>query len=151
MRPNDPNKTYLLLEAWLRTWEDLLKKPGDIFLERSFLNIIPSTLVEIRRSFLNNKKIERSAKGWGRVLLGLLEEEFDHGDPEIDFVRSEYPMEMASLKQSLKQGTLDTGQIYPLIESLEKGPATGTIFNLLKQESMRGWMQTLTFSSSAQS
>lgn len=138
MRPNDPNKTYLLLEAWLRTWEDLLKKPGDIFLERSFLNIIPSTLVEIRRSFLNNKKIERSAKGWGRVLLGLLEEEFDDGDPEIDFVRSEYPMEMASLKQSLKQGTLDTGQIYPLIESLEKGPATGTIFNLLKQESMRG-------------
>jgi hypothetical protein len=138
IRPNDPNKIYLLLEAWLRTWEDLLKKPGDILLERSFLNIIPSTLVEIRRSFLNNKKIERSAKGWGRVLLGLLEEEFDHADHEIHFVQSEYSTEMASLKQSLKQGTFDTGQIYTIIEILEKGPATGTIFDSLKQELMRG-------------
>lgn len=138
MRPNDPNKTYLLLEAWLRTWEDLLKKPGGLLLERTFLNIIPSTLVEIRRSFLNNKKIERSAKGWGRVLLGLLEEEFDRADREIDFVRSEYPTEMASLQQSLKQGTFDTSQIYTVIKILEKGPATVTIFDSLKRELMRG-------------
>lgn len=134
----DPNQMFRVFEAWLRTWEDLLKKPGDILLERSFLNIIPPALMELRRAYLNNKKIERSAIGWGRVLLGLLEEDSDSDNSEIEFLRSEYPTEIANLKHLLKEGKFDAGRIFPLLESIAPGPSVRSIFESLRVEFQRG-------------
>jgi hypothetical protein len=70
-----PN-TYQVLEAWVRAWEELLKEPADLLLKPSISNIIQPALVETSRAFAKSKPIERSANGWGRVLLELLEEEF---------------------------------------------------------------------------
>lgn len=125
---------YELLEAWTRRWEELLKDPADLLLNRTFCNVIPAALVEIKPYFTKPRCIERSAKSWARVLLGLLEEEFREQDSEIYFYRLEYPQEIEELEHLLKQGKFDVPSIYPILKKIEQGPTATNILTALRAQ-----------------
>ena len=54
---------YEILEAWVRAWEELLKEPANLLLNRSFCNLIKPALVELKPHFAKSRTIERSAVG----------------------------------------------------------------------------------------
>jgi|GEM_PF-2984525 hypothetical protein len=125
---------YQILEAWIRTWEELLKKPTNLLLNRSFSNIIQPTLVETKGAFTKSKFIERSATGWGRALLELLDRQFRDNNIEIDFFRLEFSHAVQLLEQLLKQGKFDVPAIYPVLEKLRSGPSVAAVFAELGKE-----------------
>jgi len=129
----DPS-LYEVLEAWVRTWEELLKEPANLLLERSFANIIQPAIVETNRAFAKAKPIERSANGWGRVLLELLDQAFRDGDPEIKFFSLEFPKQMQDLEILLKKGSFDISAIYPLLERVRNGPSVSAIVTELGKD-----------------
>lgn len=131
----DPKPTlYQVLEAWMRAWEELLKEPSKLLLNRSFCNLIAPTLRETKPYFSKSRLIERSAKGWARGLLELLEAGFRDDDPEIYFYGLEYSQDVHVLEQLLKQGKFDVSTIYPLLEKIQDGPSPNTILNTLRNE-----------------
>src|SRR5436190_19869179 len=116
----DPKPTlYEILEAWSRNWEEQLKEPADLLLDRSFGNLIGPTLIELKPSFTKSKVIERSANGWARALLELLEARFRDEDLDIYFYKLEYPHELQLIEQLLKQGKFDVLRLYPLLEKIQ--------------------------------
>jgi hypothetical protein len=131
----DPKPTlYEILEAWSRNWEEQLKEPADLLLDRSFGNLVGPTLIELRSSFVKSKVIERSANGWARALLELVEARFREGDLDIYFYKLEYPQELQLIEQLLTQGKFDVSRIYPLLEKIQDGPTEETILTALKDE-----------------
>ena len=135
MTSDDSKPTmYEILEAWVRAWEELLKEPANLLLNRSFCNLIKPALVELKPHFAKSRTIERSANNWARGLLVLLETSFRESDPDIYFYRLEYPHEVSELEQLLKQGKFDVPKIYPLLEKVQDGPSPNTILNALRNE-----------------
>jgi hypothetical protein len=125
---------YQILEAWIRKWEELLKEPADLLLNRTFGNIIPAASIETKPYFTKPRYIERSAKGWARGLLELLESEFREENIEILFYRLQYPQEIKELEPLLKQGKFEVAAIYPLLEKIKHGPSANTILSALRVE-----------------
>ena len=125
---------YEVLEAWTRAWEELLKEPVDLLLNRSFCNLVVPTLVETKPYFIKSKLIERSAQGWARGLLELLEARFRDNDIDIYFYRLEYPKEIQELDYLLKQGKFDVPAIFPILETIKDGPSPKTILGALRSE-----------------
>jgi hypothetical protein len=135
MRADDSKPTlYDVLEAWIRSWEELLKEPVNLLLNRSFCNMIEPTLVETKPSFTKSKMIERSANGWARGLLELLEAQFCEHDSDIYFYELTYPNEIQRLEQLLKQGRFDVPSIFPLLQQVKDGPSVNTILASLRTE-----------------
>ena len=125
---------YEILEGWARAWEELLKEPANLLLNRSFCNLIVPTLVETKPYFTKAKIIERSAQGWARGLLELLEARFRDNDIDLHFYRLEYPQECQLLEQRLTQGKFDASAICPLLETIKDGPSLNTILGALRSE-----------------
>ncbi|HSE19699.1 MAG TPA: hypothetical protein VLB46_21750 [Pyrinomonadaceae bacterium] len=135
MTSDDSKPTlYEILEAWIRGWEELLKEPVNLLLNRSFCNLIKPALVELKPYFAKSRTIERSANNWARGLLELLETRFRESDFDIYFYRLEYPHEVAELEHLLKQGKFDVLQIYPLLRKINNGPSENTILIALRDE-----------------
>ena len=132
---NDTNADlYETLFAWTRAWEELLKEPANLLLNRTFCNIVSPALAETKRYLTRSGFIERSAKGWARGLLELLDDQFRQNNIDIQFYRLEYPHEMQDLENLLRQGKFDVSKIYPLLQKIYDGPSVKTVLGALRDE-----------------
>lgn len=83
---------YNLLSFWLDDWKRRLETPREMIFERSFVNVARAAAFSLEENYRTapTKKIQRSAKGWGRKLLELLEETYAAHDPAIELLKLEH-------------------------------------------------------------
>ena len=96
-------ETYNLLSFWLDDWKRRLETPRELIFERSFVNVARAAAFSLEENYHTapTKKIQRSAKGWGRKLLELLEETYAAHDPAIELLKLEYKTEVEELERQL--------------------------------------------------
>lgn len=116
-------ETYNLLAFWLDDWKRRLENPRELIFERSFVNVARAAAFSLEENYraAPTKKIQRSAKGWGRKLLELLEEAYDTHNPAIELLKLEYKTEVGELERQLKMPELDLMVIFPILEKIKEG------------------------------
>ena len=80
---------------------------------KPFCNIVSPALAETKPYYTKPRVIERSAKGWARGLLELLDGEFRQKNIDIYFYRLEYPHEMQDLENLCGKGNLTLPKSIP--------------------------------------
>ncbi len=95
------NDSYYLLSFWLDDWKKRLETPRQLVFARSFVNVARTAAFSLEDVYRTDptKKIQRSAKGWGRKLLELLEEVYAAHDPAIYLLKLEYKTEVEELER----------------------------------------------------
>lgn len=116
-------ETYNLLSFWLDDWKRRLEVPRELIFERSFVNVARAAAFSLEENYRADptKKIQRSAKGWGRKLLELLENAYDARDPAIKLLKLEYKTEVEELERQLKMPELDLTVIFPILQKIKEG------------------------------
>lgn len=131
--------TLNLLTFWLDAWKKQLEKPRQLIFERSFVNIARVAAAALEDTYRTDptKKIQRSATGWGRKLLGLLEDAFTINDPVIGFLKLEYKSEIEELERQIQKPEFELAAIFPLLEKIREGLSLPVISKALVEEILR--------------
>lgn len=130
---------YERLSYWLWLWEETLKKPKELIVGPSLLNVIRLCIAELERWYetKRDKVVERSANGWEAHWLTLLEKTFDEEKEATALIGSEHNTEISRLNTLLHAGAFDVKEIYEILLDIQESPSLTTLTNHLRDELLR--------------
>jgi hypothetical protein len=131
------------LHLWLGLWRDDLKKPRDLLLGRSLVNLVQSAVVDLEERYAkgranpNHENVQKCATSWERQILGHLEQAFQDETETLTVLKVEHAREVAALSTLLAAGAYDVSRIYPLLQAIQRAPSSSALRDVLRRELSR--------------
>jgi hypothetical protein len=126
------------IKRWLAIWKELLEDPQELLLGKSFVNAARAISDEPNISQRGPVGRNEPDTQWKRRLFGILEQAFDSDTVTIDYLRAEWPTDVAVLQTLLHDPIgYDVGQIVQHLNNIKGSPSIPLLRRELHQELLR--------------
>jgi hypothetical protein len=127
---------YQKISYWLDIWKELVERPSEILLEKSFVNLAKAATEELELALKRDPaaQIGANAQGWKKLALDRINEAFLKNHPVIPLLKLEHDTELVNLSSQVLSLPYNASAILPLVEKIKTGLSLRTLEEAIVKE-----------------